>query len=284
MIEKYLAPKKVLGLKNPYQVITLSGLEVIDWMQRVSTVSLRNQDFLPGLFLTGKAGIIGFFLAKKNSPTQVELYVNPEKLTLIQNHIDKMIFGEDVAISVSSKENYEFLIPPDLNLAWDENLKKVESKNFDNAPWSRAFSTEIAITEVEWLEQSEFINLGAFLGFVSDSMNLNEDIMALNLNLEYRIDRNKGCYPGQEVVERLFTAGRKPKALVRLDFVKSKLPEPGEPIFSGDRKVGEVLSIHKLDDCHFAQALILRGDLGKVNEVTLGATQDKGLIREWIES
>jgi folate-binding protein YgfZ len=233
MIENLLKSKKTFGLKNPYQVISLSGADVIDWMQRVSTVSMRSQDFLPGLFLTGKAGIIGFFLAKKNTPTQIDLYVAPEKSILIQGHIDKMIFGEEVAVSVGTKECFEFLIPPSIGSPADAILNNYESKNFDGGEWKRAFGSEGSLPEVQWLDRAEFLNIAAYLGFVSDSINLNEDIMALNLNLENRIDRNKGCYPGQEVVERLFTAGRKPRALVRLDIKSTTTPTPGEPIFFG---------------------------------------------------
>jgi folate-binding protein YgfZ len=55
---------------------------------------------------------------------------------------------------------------------------------------------------------------------------------------------SKGCYPGQEVVARIRTYGSVPTALRGLEFsdgdpdMMGKLPDPGQELTAGDRKIG----------------------------------------------
>jgi len=72
------------------------------------------------------------------------------------------------------------------------------------------------------------------------------DVDASNIILEAGLDNfvhpNKGCYPGQEVVERIHTYGEVAKKLVRLE-VQSHYPlKRGDKIFSGDKEVGFITS------------------------------------------
>lgn len=52
----------------------------------------------------------------------------------------------------------------------------------------------------------------------------------------------KGCYPGQELVERMDSRGAEaPRALRRLDVPDGT--QPGDPVLDGDQPVGEVTSV-----------------------------------------
>lgn len=57
---------------------------------------------------------------------------------------------------------------------------------------------------------------------------------------ERAIDFEKGCYIGQEPVARLHYKGRPNRHLRGLRF--SALPDPGEPLVFGDKRVGEIAS------------------------------------------
>jgi hypothetical protein len=52
----------------------------------------------------------------------------------------------------------------------------------------------------------------------------------------------KGCYPGQELVERMDSRGAEaPKTLRRLDVPEGS--KPGDPVHDGDQVVGEITSV-----------------------------------------
>lgn len=71
-----------------------------------------------------------------------------------------------------------------------------------------------------------------------------KDITEKNLILEAPLNsylhRDKGCYPGQEVVERVFTYGQVAKKLVAI-HLKQPLPE-GSELTADGKKVGQVTS------------------------------------------
>jgi folate-binding protein YgfZ len=52
----------------------------------------------------------------------------------------------------------------------------------------------------------------------------------------------KGCYPGQELVERMDSRGAEaPRTLRRLDVADGSAP--GDPVLDGDQEVGEITSV-----------------------------------------
>jgi folate-binding protein YgfZ len=55
----------------------------------------------------------------------------------------------------------------------------------------------------------------------------------------------KGCYRGQETVAKVHNVGRPPRRMVllQLDGSVEVRPEPGDPVWHGDRKVGRVGSV-----------------------------------------
>ncbi|MEN6604095.1 MAG: glycine cleavage T C-terminal barrel domain-containing protein, partial [Bryobacteraceae bacterium] len=73
-----------------------------------------------------------------------------------------------------------------------------------------------------------------------------EDISTANLAQETQLDTalnfNKGCYLGQEIVERVRSRGHVNRLLVRLAMERSELPAPGAAILSGAATVGAITS------------------------------------------
>ena len=62
----------------------------------------------------------------------------------------------------------------------------------------------------------------------------------LNLDLLDAISLEKGCYTGQEIVARTHYRGKTKRRCLR--FETSKPVSPGDKVYEGDRKVGEVVN------------------------------------------
>lgn len=60
--------------------------------------------------------------------------------------------------------------------------------------------------------------------------------------LLHAIHFQKGCYLGQEIVERIRSQGNVHRRLVPLRIAAQQAPDPGAPIVAGEQRVGEVSS------------------------------------------
>jgi folate-binding protein YgfZ len=54
------------------------------------------------------------------------------------------------------------------------------------------------------------------------------------------INFSKGCYTGQEIVERVRSRGQVQRRRVMLRFAGDEIPRAGEPLFAGDAEIGHV--------------------------------------------
>ena len=71
---------------------------------------------------------------------------------------------------------------------------------------------------------------------------LDETVLPSEARLERAVAVDKGCYTGQEVVERLRTQGQVSHLLIGLAHDGDELPEVGAPLFDGEARVGEITS------------------------------------------
>lgn len=71
---------------------------------------------------------------------------------------------------------------------------------------------------------------------------ITDDSLILETGFDRAVSRNKGCYPGQEVVERIFTYGGVNKKLFQVEFSTSDPVAIPCPLFSGNEPAGELLS------------------------------------------
>ena len=73
-----------------------------------------------------------------------------------------------------------------------------------------------------------------------------EDILGTTLSQETRqshaVNFNKGCYIGQEIVERVRSRGLVHRLLAGVEIDSSKPPEPDTRLFQGDQDVGKMMS------------------------------------------
>ncbi len=71
---------------------------------------------------------------------------------------------------------------------------------------------------------------------------MDEDVLLMEAGLERAVSFTKGCYLGQEVVERIAARGHVNRKLCGLVIDGSTVPEPGATLHHADRDVGHITS------------------------------------------
>jgi folate-binding protein YgfZ len=66
-------------------------------------------------------------------------------------------------------------------------------------------------------------------------------VMPQETGQEYALHYTKGCYIGQEIVERIHARGQVHRGLAGL-IVEGELPVAGSKVFSGEKEIGEITS------------------------------------------
>ena len=79
-------------------------------------------------------------------------------------------------------------------------------------------------------------------GIARYGVDFTEDNLLLEVGLDNAVSFNKGCYLGQEVVERIRSRGHVNRKLVGLSLEGQKSASPGDVIASTDRPVGTITS------------------------------------------
>ncbi len=232
--------------RSALAVIEIMGKDAQNFLQRTTSQDFRKMADgakVTGAFLTGIGGVIGRFWAQKRGETFL-LAVHKKSLSKLFQQIEKLHFGEDLKYLVSNEYvamevfGAELEAPHDLASFLDDETQVV----FGAASALENFRTSLKgyeeWNEVQWQHQKT-------LRFQPvDQVDLTETNIILEAGLVGFVHRNKGCYPGQEVVERIYTYGNIPRKFVQLETDKEV---SGGDIFIDDQKVGRVTSSTKRD-------------------------------------
>lgn len=255
--------------------VEIAGEDAADYLQRMTTVNFRtleNSRVAHGAFLTGKGTVIclGFFMKAGNGVYHFIVPENQTKTAL--EHIEKFHFQEKFTVTDKSGE-YALLAwwNPNEKLLRDLNIGSLEPLQFE---WRRWQSLDMEFWKDDrrpllyWIKTKRvhggplMFELGR-LGIPLLGMRLfhyfrmlsgvpwvgsevGEKDIILETGFEEAVSRNKGCYPGQEVVERIFTYGSVNRKLlpVKLECAKgTKFPECPIRLDAGEKSVGEVVSL-----------------------------------------
>lgn len=211
-------------------VITITGKDAFDFLHRLSTRDFRTQGapVRLGAFLTGKAQLIsaGFF----ETIAEGVHFILPK--ALIEDslaHLNAYHFAESVEFVSDPKQS--------VWISSSANFSKLQA--LSEAHW-----TESTLPDLTWMRTTNSTALAALAdklpklhtdalhGYMIARESPLLDIpslkhtLVLEANLAATIDREKGCYPGQEVVERIFTYGQVNRKLmaVRLGTHPTSLP------------------------------------------------------------
>ncbi len=230
-----------------YQTILISGPDAIDYLHRMTTVDFQKMvlgEVAWGAFLTAKAGVVALVLFERNEKS-VRIYCPGAIVQTTLAHIEKFHFAEKfecviesdcklmgVYLPVEGSETQlgfptrtastpdwaprSVMVTSEYSGWWDSVLPgffwaRIPHANVDRFE-NRALGAAIPRAGVSVFETVRIKN-----GMASVPDELSENDIILEGNCTWAVARNKGCYPGQEVVERIFTYGSVNRKLLSVE-------------------------------------------------------------------
>lgn len=225
-------------------IISLSGPDAADFLNRLSTINFKNfTQAKCGAFLTGKATIIGLFIAWKDQNT-FKLFCEGAYLQKICDYLNQMHFAEDLKIEEEQLELYEVRgasLPEGIALPnW-------------GLPGVLTFQKPAYAQE---LSDKEWHMLRATYGYPQPLVDIGDESILIEGPFEDWVDRNKGCYPGQEVIEKIYTYGRLPKKIFKAKTSQKIQPTTPITILHDNENVGTLTSVYQDSEGCFGLATL----------------------------
>lgn len=240
-----------------WETISISGPDAWDYLHRMSTLGFKNWPVgkaAPGAFLTGKAVPVvwGYFI--KVAIEQFLFLVPPGQGELAYEHIEKFHFSENLEVADVSPSWRVFglWMPNSAVLAsgfsWPDSFR--ESLTWRMVPVAEVstFQTELELAGFKQLGYRlfEFFRIDA--GLILVGTETTDKTLALEAGLDKSITPQKGCYPGQEVVERINTYGRVNRRLARMEITGVLPALPTEITTADGRPAGTLVAAEVLPD------------------------------------
>jgi|GEM_PF-2624269 len=193
----------------------IKGRDAADFLHRVTagTVkSLKEGEGRPGLLLTGQSKMIAQFELLKLAGDRF-LLASPAACTdALRNGLEALHFSESLDF---------FPLDRTLGLRPCSGAQRVEGESFgfyrqgEELSWNCAVPGFSFATGTEGIPaEFHFARIGALYPWTSD---WTDATPALEAGMLPMIDRFKGCYPGQEVVELSLNVGHPVRVLVAVE-------------------------------------------------------------------
>lgn len=185
-----------------FSSFTLSGKDSHDFVQRIFTRNIASLDphYRACLLLEPNGKLVSWFWIAKQTPDQLEIIVESSQHQDLCEGIDRYHFAEDIQLSEASP----IFLPPTNDLT-EERLVHFRSLSFkaDRQEPKGACLGQPPCEDGRIQERLPFAT--------KDSI---QSRLVFEIGMEDFCDRNKGCYVGQEVVERVLSrSGSAPQKL-----------------------------------------------------------------------
>lgn len=260
---------------NPIHLFEMKGRDARDFLNRLTTVNIRELitgDFKPGFLLNPQGKARGSFrVAAVSDPAdsfliEIEGGKDSHWKTSFLGLLDQFTFTE----------KYEIVEKTGLKCAWifgfgeaPENTCKIRgpvtllhgSKRVFGTSWMSVWGEP---SDVDAFLKSESIGQMSDADFekmriVSLAPRIDVELLLdsnpLELGLRDGISDNKGCYPGQEVIEKIISLGSPAKRLAKLVGAGNP-PNVGDKVFLGEGEVGQITSVTSIGNGFAALALL----------------------------
>jgi folate-binding protein YgfZ len=267
--------------------VTLVGPDAKDFLHRLTTVNVRELEVgqgKPGCFLTSQGKIRAYFKLWNYRTDEYAFEFDAGQTGKWKNDllavIDQFTFAEKMTLTdVSSTLESVWIFPKEQDLkrlgfdglseghtqAVDEELRVSHHGSFDfGRPWITVWGRPARLSQwvdLSWNDAQEVTfqeiekwRIEALRPRVDHE--LTEDVLPLEIGLRGAIAEQKGCYPGQEVIEKIISLGSPPKRLVRIEGSATS-PQAGDPILNlsdPPLEIGRVTSVTSASGDHGSQA------------------------------
>lgn len=224
-----------------WQTVSVRGPDARDFLHRLTTWdATRAADDRAdrGAILTGRAHTIamGWFLPAGD---EVRLVFPGPQGSAAATHLEAMHFAERLTVTLEPVAVFATVAPgrkaspsPGARSGeaprwqWDDDIQPLRWTLVPSAEvgaWLRARPEPLV-----GLRVFEYLRLDA--GIPEVGRELARDAIFLEGHFERPIARNKGCYPGQEVIERIFTYGQVNRKLYPIAWDAVRDLPPGTPL------------------------------------------------------
>ncbi|MBI4406195.1 MAG: hypothetical protein HY537_18695 [Deltaproteobacteria bacterium] len=248
-----------------WSVIQVSGPDAKDFLQRMSTVNfnvLVPGTIVHGAFLTGRAGVValGMFQAVSEG---YHFLVSPPQGEAVHEHLEKFHFIEKLKIEDKSQDYAVLGIwnHPDWKSETPMNVHRATSNEIEFEWWQEDVRHDLIWVKVKrrlapsllkaLLSEGikplgcrlyEFFRIAAGIPLVGKE--ISDENIILEASFDRAIARSKGCYPGQEVVERIYTYGDVNRKLLRVSLETQADSFPNAPfeLSVAEKPAGKVVS------------------------------------------
>lgn len=196
-----------------WEVLEVAGPDAGDFLHRLSSADVKklpqNQATLAA-FLTGKGTLIGFGYLYRNAES-FYIISGPHQAERLSIHLEQFHFQEKLVIQ--RKMNFAVILTdkydaPEKSMSWQDAF---------NPNWKWILGDEEKALSEDF-PFNRFHALRIKWGMPYWGWEVFEGDLVLEAGLEKAVARNKGCYPGQEVVERIFTYGQVNWKLLRVEL------------------------------------------------------------------
>ena len=255
-------------------VFHVTGPEALDFLHRISTQHVRSMqvgDCRPCALLTAGGGVRSLFHLVRETDDRLLILISNGWAASLLKILDSFHFGEKLEFGPIELVGWELRGEevPDF-----QSIRIFPLVNWGISGWAALATAQESQAVLEKIggpsrsvSENDFGFLRTQFGFSDDPTEISEGNIILEAPLLDFVHRNKGCYPGQEVVERIFTYGNVAKQIIPVKIVPGK---PGalvgpQRIFEGENAVGELLKTYESNSQVMGFACVKRLAL-KTNE------------------
>ena len=233
---------KTLPKLDQYHGLRLKGPDAIDFAQRLFSRDVRKLSESEGklcLFLDAEARSLGIFWLVRSGQADLELYIPDFHWERMQEKLELFQFTEDF-----EKE----IIPISASFSKAEKRVQTEFQNYSGrlngedfvGAWngllfcfSKTAESKVVASQDEW----DWERLQA--GIPKEPEDFDSNTICLKLGWEELCDESKGCYAGQEIIERVRSrGGQSPERVIVLESDQKLVP--GESFSAQGDPVGRL--------------------------------------------
>jgi folate-binding protein YgfZ len=209
------------------------------------------------------------------------LCLEPETREKIFQHLDKFIIADDAALDDVTDSTSELAVEGDGAIEVLSALGlAIPRETYHFARTGAVLTVRLALTAPEgfrlivsrdeapaWMERldaagaspispEEFEAARIRFGTPRYGHEIAETNLLQETGLLHAAHFSKGCYLGQEIVERVRARGHVNRTLVHLRLAASVAPEPGTAVLAGEKEVGTLTSAARADNAVYGFAYV----------------------------
>ncbi len=245
--------------------MSLEGPDAADFLQRLSTVNVRALEVgtgAPGCFLNAQGKIQASFWVWRYGPEsfgfEVERGADDSWKKALTGFIDLYTFAEKQALTDVTELECAWVLGCPFGLAalstqaLEVGVRLCNHGDRDfGSPWISVWGRKAELQtwlaqqsekdlDLRELEQARIHHLTPRVG-----AEITSEASPVEVGLRHAVADNKGCYPGQEVIEKVIALGSPARRLVRLSFQGSapQAPSAVKTAGEGGQEVGTLTSV-----------------------------------------